>query len=97
MNARMNQKNNTYIINKEGDIIPGKTISRKRNETFSVLEYSNLGLYFSLPLLGGVALGVWFDKRFNTAPVGVLVGIFFGLVASLFSLVKLVKKYSCQR
>ncbi|MBU6514820.1 MAG: AtpZ/AtpI family protein [Acidobacteriota bacterium] len=41
----------------------------------------------------GVALGIWVDHIFHTAPAGLLIGIVLGTVAAVVSVVQQVRRY----
>jgi F0F1-type ATP synthase assembly protein I len=54
-------------------------------------EYFSLGFYLMTPLLLGVFIGFELDKRFNTKPTFVVVGIIGGTVGLVYNLWKLVR------
>lgn len=52
------------------------------------VRYSGVGLQLA-GAIGGLALvGSWIDRRFGTAPWGILGGVVIGLVGGLYNLVR---------
>ena len=43
-----------------------------------------IGWYFAVCVVGGVWLGQWLDRRFDTSPTLALIGTFVGLAAALW-------------
>lgn len=41
----------------------------------------------------GVFLGIWADRTWHSAPVGLLLGVVLGTVAAVVSVVKLVRRF----
>jgi F0F1-type ATP synthase assembly protein I len=72
-------------------------MSPENKKYFSkMLDFSALGLEMGACVIIGTYLGMFVDKKFDTEPWGISIGIFFGLgamVSSLFKAVKRVKKY----
>ena len=52
----------------------------------------NLGLQLSLPLVLGVGFGGVADRRLNTAPLFVILGMVFGLISVSYNLRKFLKE-----
>lgn len=52
---------------------------------------TELGFSIALPICGGVLLGVYLDKKFNTAPKLTLSLLFLGVIISFINLIKIVK------
>ena len=52
------------------------------------VRHSGVGLELAGVTAGFALLGYWIDRRYGTAPWGVLVGVVLGLVGGLYSLVK---------
>lgn len=48
--------------------------------------YANFGLQFVVALLVFLWLGQWLDRRFGTAPVFLLVGVFAGAGGSFYAM-----------
>lgn len=55
-------------------------------------EYLGLGSEIALSLALPIILGIWIDKKFETSPIFLLVGVFFGLLFFLFLILKISKK-----
>lgn len=55
-------------------------------------EYLGLGSEIALSLALPVILGIWIDKKFETSPIFLLIGVFFGLLFFLFLILKISKK-----
>lgn len=53
--------------------------------------YTDLGFYIVIPLLLGLFIGYLFDIKFGIKPIGVLIGIFLGLVASFYNLLRYIR------
>ena len=52
------------------------------------VRYSGIGFELA-GVIGGLALvGYWIDRRFGTAPWGILGGVVLGLVGGLYNLVR---------
>ena len=54
------------------------------------LRLSGLGFYIAICIVGGIALGVWLDRIFDTKVIFLLVGLFVGCVAAFYGTYKLV-------
>ena len=54
------------------------------------LRYLNIGFYLVTPLLVGVAVGIYVDGRFQTRPIGVIIGIIIGAMGTFYNLIKLI-------
>lgn len=52
-----------------------------------------IGFEISVPLVIFVILGVYIDRRLNTLPLFLLLGIFISLLTTTFALTKVMKKY----
>jgi ATP synthase protein I len=58
-------------------------------------EYKNLGPYTSMgwifpsSIIVGLLIGYFFDKIFKTAPIGLLIFLFFGIIAGFVNLYRI--------
>jgi F0F1-type ATP synthase assembly protein I len=52
------------------------------------VRHSGVGLELAGATAGFALIGYWIDRRYQTAPWGVLVGFILGLVGGLYNLVK---------
>ena len=52
------------------------------------VRYSGIGLELAGTTAGLALVGYWIDRRFGTAPWGILVGVVIGTVGGLYNLVK---------
>lgn len=43
-----------------------------------------IGWYVAICIAGGIGVGVWLDRRFDTTPVLTLVGLFLGLAMAFY-------------
>jgi len=55
-------------------------------------KYSGLGIQMVASMLISLYIGKWIGGKFNVEQLGSLVGIFFGLFASLYNLIKQIQK-----
>jgi F0F1-type ATP synthase assembly protein I len=80
-------------VGKDGKIrSTGSPVKKKKYESKYGLFVMDVGLYIAIPLLMGVAAGLFLDGRFGTKPVFVLICIGLGAIASFYNLFRLVKK-----
>lgn len=63
-------------------------------ETFRLIDVMDLGVYFVVPLLVGLGIGIFADTQLGTKPVGILIGLVFGAVGFFFNLLKIVRQFS---
>jgi F0F1-type ATP synthase assembly protein I len=54
----------------------------------SWVRHSGVGLELAGATAGFALLGYWIDRRYETAPWGVLIGVVLGLVGGLYNLVR---------
>lgn len=52
----------------------------------SAAKYAGAGLQFAIAVIVFLYAGQWVDRRFGTAPWGVLIGVFTGAGAAFYSL-----------
>lgn len=71
----------------------GQRLKKSRSKKFVLNPvYFNVGLYLIVPLLLGVFLGYYLDKRFHSKPIFTLVGILLGTISTFYNLWKLLKE-----
>ena len=67
-----------------------------KRETFQTMKefayFSSLGMAVALSIFLGLALGVWVDSRFKTAPWGMLVCLGLGIAAGYRNIALAIKK-----
>ena len=54
------------------------------------LRLSGLGFYIAACIVGGIALGVWLDRVFETRVVFLLVGLIVGCLAAFYGTYRMV-------
>jgi predicted F0F1-ATPase subunit len=62
-----------------------------KNALFYIGSAGQLGLAIIIPLLMGIAAGIYLDTKFGTKPMYTLLGLLVGLLISIVSLIKTVK------
>ncbi len=55
------------------------------------LRLVGIGWYIALSIVIGIGGGVWLDKKLNTIPIFMLVGVVVGSVVAFYGVYKLVK------
>lgn len=78
----------TKNLNQENKAIKNRRLNEK--EKYHLAKYFSIGYYLLTPLLVGVFLGLYIDKKFGFRYF-VLVGIVFGLVSTFYNLYRLTK------
>jgi len=68
--------------------------NRKSDEGFRLIDTMDLGVYFVVPLLVGLGLGIVLDMKLGTKPVCIISGLLLGVLGSFFNLIKIVQHYS---
>jgi len=67
--------------------------SQNKEKNNFLLAFSfNVGYYLLTPLILGVIVGLFIDNKFKTKPWFTLVFILFGLLASLYNLLRITKE-----
>lgn len=65
-------------------------------ETGKILKelayFASLGISVALSIFIGLFLGIWLDKKFETEPVLLLIGLGFGIAAGFSNIVRIAKK-----
>jgi F0F1-type ATP synthase assembly protein I len=68
-------------------------IKKKKNSGWNIPpEYLNLGMYLALPLLIGVFLGQFLDRKLGTKAVFTISFIIFGTISVFYNLFRLYSK-----
>jgi ATP synthase protein I len=57
-------------------------------------RYYSLGIEFAAAIVGLTLLGYWIDRRFESAPWGVLIGLGFGMVGGTYNLYRAARQWS---
>lgn len=52
------------------------------------LRYASLGLELAASIVGLTLLGLWVDYKFESSPIGVLVGAGLGVVGGMYNLIR---------
>jgi len=60
---------------------------KKKNST-EWLKYSGVGIQMAVSVVLCLFLGKWIGTYFNQEQIGMLIGVFFGLFASIYNLFK---------
>ena len=76
---------------------PGRSDSRsteplgRRSAGVSGWEFAGVGLQFALTIVAFMFAGLWLDKRLHTSPFLLIVCVFVGAAAGLFSIYRKLK------
>jgi len=89
------QEKQILTFDQDGSVskVPTSKI-KKKSLTKKALDFSslNIGYYILVPIVGGVALGVFLDKYFKTQPVFIGIFLFLGTIAGFYNLFKLMQE-----
>lgn len=55
---------------------------------------SELGFVISVPMVGGVLLGIWLDDKFSSSPKLTLSMLFLGVVTGFINLIVVITEFS---
>ena len=55
---------------------------------------SSPGVYLIVPILAGLAFGIWLDSVFATKPIFTLIFLLAGVVSSMYNLSKLTQTHA---
>lgn len=58
-----------------------------------VAAFAAMGMTIAICEAGGVVLGLWIDRTWGAAPVGLIIGIVLGTVVAVLSVVKQVRRF----
>lgn len=64
---------------------------KKKKTSLSITHGGEIGFSIVVPIAGGVLLGVYLDKKFNTAPKLTLVFLFLGVILSFMNLIRIIR------
>jgi len=68
-------------------------INKETGKNIRELGYfASLGISVALSIFIGLGLGLWLDKKFETTPVLMFVGLMFGIGAGFSNIVRAGKK-----
>jgi ATP synthase protein I len=68
-------------------------MKKETGKTVRELGYfASLGMSVALSIFIGLGLGIWLDKKFDTEPVLLFVGLAFGIAAGFSNIVRAGKK-----
>jgi ATP synthase protein I len=68
-------------------------MKKETGKTIRELGYfASLGMSVALSIFIGLGLGLWLDKKFDTNPVLMFVGLLIGIVAGFSNIVRAGKK-----
>lgn len=81
-------------VDKEGNVIKTETEGRVKKKYIIPSEYFNLGMYFLVPILTGLFIGLWLDKRFDRKGFFTILLMSIGVIASFYNLIKLYRDES---
>ena len=65
-----------------------------RDGNRSGMRYAGLGFEFAAGTAGLVFLGYWIDRRYESEPWGLLIGLGIGLVGGTYNLIKAARDLS---
>ncbi|WP_300459799.1 AtpZ/AtpI family protein [Desulfobacula sp.] len=68
-------------------------MKKETGKTFRELGYfASLGMSVALAIFIGLFVGVWLDKKFDTGPVLMFIGLAFGIAAGFSNIIRAGKK-----
>ena len=76
--------------NRKFTVVEEPSKIEKDIKIFSIGLASEIGYSIAIPIVVGALVGVWLDKRFNTAPKLTLSLLFGGLILSFVNLFRIV-------
>ncbi|MDO8452089.1 MAG: AtpZ/AtpI family protein [bacterium] len=85
----------------QGEYLVTEQISENKRTSQRVspflLEASEIGFSIAVPISAGALLGVFLDKRFETAPIFTLIFLCIGVVIAFAELFVLVRRFGRKR
>lgn len=79
-------------VDSEGNVIKNEVKAKVKKNYNIPTEYLNLGMYFLVPILVGLFIGQWLDKRFDRKGFFTILLMSIGVIASFYNLIKLYKQ-----
>lgn len=76
------------------DNVPKKAKNYSNNIVRGLAIASELGFVISFPIVGGIFLGSWLDKKLSVYPKLTLLFLFLGVMISFANLIFLIKEIS---
>ncbi|HUX03302.1 MAG TPA: AtpZ/AtpI family protein [Acidimicrobiales bacterium] len=58
-----------------------------------IAAFAAMGMTIAICEAGGVVVGLWIDRLWGAAPVGLIIGIVLGTVVAVLSVVKQVRRF----
>jgi len=58
---------------------------------YIAMQLIGVGFVVILPIVGGVALGVWLDEKLDTRPILIIIGLFLGLATAAVGVYKMLE------
>ena len=65
-----------------------KNVDQKEN----LLKFINCGIEFATPIIVGVMLGIWIDKKFNFFPMFLVIFLMLGCAAGYINIKRYLEK-----
>ncbi len=70
-------------------------MKKETGKTVRELGYfASLGISVALAIFIGLGIGLWLDKKFDTSPVLMLIGLAFGIAAGFSNIIRAGQKGS---
>lgn len=80
------------IVDKDLNVRERVVVKKEnKNNNFRSYQYLNIGFYLVAPLLVGIFSGLYLDKRFNTKPFFLFLGLSIGVIGTFYNLYRLTK------
>ncbi len=91
IDVKMKTEKNNFVIDETGGLIQVLKIDKKKVTEQKKALVTEIGFYLLTPLLAGVFLGLLADRAFSTKPTLTLFGLFLGVFATFYNLLKFLK------
>lgn len=80
------------IIDKDLNLKSRTEIKKEtKSNNFESFQYLNIGFYLVTPLLMGIFVGLFIDKKLGTNSHFVIIGLLIGIVGTFYNLFRLTK------